>query len=211
MATNSQRRPGRSTRSFDYTEAIAKVCEDVCFRVPDLNHIDMSRVAVSFTQTKHSAPFGIFASATPLRFEGGVLSTERRGRQWTLQRCFRPDGVEYLYILYFYVPRFIELSLSQKLETIVHELYHISPYFNGDLRRFEGRCFAHGSSQKKYDQTVRRFVEHWLKQEPPPEIWDFLRLRYAELIEQYGNLHGTRITMPKLIPIDGTVPTRSSE
>ena len=128
---------------------------------------------------------------------------ESRGRRWTLQRCYRPDGVEYLYIFYFYVPRFIELKLSQKLETIVHELYHISPDFNGDLRRFKGRCFAHGSSQKKYDMTVRGFVDHWLKQDPPTEIWGFLKLGYRELIDIYGGLHGTRISMPKIIPTEG--------
>lgn len=200
MSLKSSERPGRAARSFDYTGAVSKVCEDVCFRVPALNHIDMTRVAISFSQTKHSAPFGIFASATPLRFEGGELIVIKRDTKWTLQRCFRTDGVEYLYILYFYVPRFIELKLSQKLETIVHELYHISPYFNGDLRRFKGRCFAHGSSQKKYDETVRSFVDHWLKQNPPSEIWGFLRYGYRELAEVYGTLHGTKIPMPKIIP-----------
>lgn len=201
MSPRSSKRPGQSARSFDYTGAIEKVCRDVCFRVPALNHIDMDRVAVSFSQTKHSAPFGIFASATPLRFEGGDLTVFKRGKRWTLQRCFRDNGVEYLYILYFYVPRFIELKLSQKLETIIHELYHIGPSFNGDLRRFKGRCFAHGSSQKKYDETVREFVDHWLKQNPPPEIWDFLRYGYRDLVDAYGALHGTKIPMPKIIDV----------
>jgi hypothetical protein len=162
----------------------------------------MSRVAISFAQTKHSAPFGIFATTTPLRFKGGGLFMQSQGKDWTLQRCYRADGVEYLYILYFYVPRFIELKLSQKLETIVHELYHINPDFNGDLRRFKGRCFAHGSSQKKYDQTVRDFVDHWLKQNPPPKIWNFLQYNYKELLAEFGGLHGTRIQAPKIITLE---------
>ncbi len=192
----------RHTRpSFDYTAAIADLCVDIVFRVPELRHIDMSRVAVSFAQTKHSEPFGVFASATPLRFEGGKLNYEARNKTWAIQRCFNPDGVEYLYILYFYVPRFIELKLSQKIETIVHELYHISPFFNGDVRRFHGRCYAHGSSRKKYDDTVRGFVDHWLKQEPSQKIWSFLRLNYMELIQVYGALHGTRIPSPKMVPV----------
>jgi hypothetical protein len=196
MATKSK------GRSFDYTAAITKVCEDICFRVPALCHIDMSRVAISFAQTKHSAPFGIFATTTPLRFKDGELIMQSQGKPWTLQRCYRTDGVEYLYILYFYVPRFIELKLSQKLETIVHELYHINPDFNGDLRRFKGRCFAHGSSQKKYDLTVRDFVDHWLKQNPPPKTWNFLQYNYKGLLGKYGGLHGTRIPAPKIIPVE---------
>ncbi len=200
--THSSKRPGKLSRSFDYTAAISKVCEDICFRVPELGHIDMSRVAISFSQTKHSAPFGVFATTTPLRFKFGETRMHMKGKDWMVQRCVRNDGVEYLYILYFYVPRFIELKLSDKLETIVHELYHVSPEFNGDLRRFQGRCFAHGSSQKQYDAVVRKFVDVWLKHDPPPELWDFLRLGYTEIVAQYGGVHGTKIPMPKIIPVE---------
>jgi len=186
--------------SFDYTAAITAVCGDMCFRVPELRHIDMSRVAVGFSQTKNSEPFGIFASATPLRFENGESTYQSRGRTWTLQRHLRPDGLEYLYILYFYVPRFIELPLSQKLDTIVHELYHVNPLFNGDLRRFAGRRFAHGS-KKQYEHTVNRLVQSWLKQEPPDELWEFLCYNYKDLMAKYGKLTGTRIPTPKIIPV----------
>jgi predicted metallopeptidase len=186
---------------FDYTAALARVCADVCFRVPALNHIDMDRVAVCYAQTRHSAPVGTFACVTPLRFKNGDLTKSTRSGEVTLPRYFNNDGVEYLYIIHFYVPRFIELRLPQKLETIVHELYHIAPLFNGDLRRFAGRCSTHGSSQKKYDQIVQGFVDHWLKQNPPPQIWDFLRLDYKELILAYGRLVGKKINFPKIIPV----------
>jgi len=198
---HSMQRPGRLSRSFDYTGAIVKVCEDICFRVPELNHIDMGRVAVSFTQTRHSDPFGVFAAVTPLRFENGSTQSHQRGKDWKVQRCLRPDGVEYLYILYFFVPRFMELKFRDKLETIVHELYHINPDFNGDLRRFRGRCFMHGSSQKRYNAVVRTFVEKWLKRDPPPELWDFLNFDYKEIVARFGGVHGTRIPMPKVIPV----------
>ena len=185
--------------SFDYTAAIAAVCEDICFRVPELRHIDMGRVAVGFSQTKHSEPFGIFASATPLRFENGEQYRQSRGRVWTIQQYFRPDGIEYMYILYFYVPRFMELPLSQKLDTIVHELYHVNPLFNGDLRRFSGRQFAHGS-KKRYDHIVNRLVQYWLKRDPPGELWEFLCCNYRDLTIKYGKPSGTRIPAPRIIP-----------
>jgi len=159
----------------------------------------MNRVAVGFSQTKNSEPFGIFASATPLRFKNGEPFYESRGRLWTVQRYFRPDGLECLYILYFYVPRFIELPLSQKLDTIIHELYHVNPLFNGDLRRFAGRRFAHGS-KKRYDQIVHRLVQYWLKQDPPSDLWEFLCYNYRDLTAKYGKLSGTRIPAPRIIP-----------
>ncbi|MDR0521899.1 MAG: hypothetical protein LBH00_08630 [Planctomycetaceae bacterium] len=189
------------THFFDYTAAVASVCGDMSFRVPELRHIDIARVAFSFSQTKNSAPFGIFATTVPLRFENGdAFQLNRKGLVYTVQKCLRSDGTEFLYILYFYVPRFIELPLLQKLETIVHELYHISPQFNGDLRRFPGRCFAHGSSQKEYDRIVSRLVQYWLKQNPPEPLWDFLRFNFRDLTQQFGKLHGTRIPFPKIIP-----------
>lgn len=189
--------------SFDYTAAISAVCSDMCFRVPELHHIDMNRVAVGFSQTKNSEPYGVFASITPLRFENGEQFYQSRSRLWTLQRHFRPDGVEYLYILYFAMPRFIELSLSQKLDTIVHELYHVNPLFNGDLRRFAGRRFAHGS-KKRYDQNVNRLVQYWLKNDPPSGLWEFLQYNYRDLTAKYGRVSGTRIPAPKIIPAHGT-------
>ncbi len=188
-------------QSFDYTAVIARVCEDICFRLPEFRHIDMRYVGVSFSQTKHSDPHGVFASTYPLRFQDGAQTTLRRGRPWTIQRFFKRDGTEYLYILYFYVPRFMELSLTDKLETIIHELYHINPLFNGDLRRFKGRCFAHGSSQKKYDATVRALTQRWLARDPAPEIWDPLRYNFAQIQSIYGNITGTRIPTPKIVPV----------
>jgi len=186
--------------TFDYTAAIAAVCGDICFRVPELRHVDMSRVAVGFSQTKNSEPFGIFASTIPLRFENGEHFQHSRGRVWTVQRHFRPDGVEYLYILCFYAPRFIELPLTQKLDTIVHELYHVHPLFNGDIRRFAGRQYKHGS-HKRYDQIVNRLVQSWLKQDPPSDLWEFLCCNYRELNEKYGKPSGTRIPTPRIIPV----------
>ena len=202
-SNGSTKRPKRFSGSFDYTGALATVCRDICFRVPELNHIDMDRVAVGFSQTRHSAPFGVFASTIPLRFKNGETHIDAKGKVWRIERRLRLDGVEYLYILCFFAPRFIDLKFRDKLETIIHELYHISPDFNGDLRRFKGRCFAHGSSQKRYDTVVRNFVEKWLKQDPPPEIWDFLYHDYKELVARFGGVHGTRYAMPKIVPTDG--------
>jgi predicted metallopeptidase len=184
----------------DYTAALAELCRDIVFRVPMLRHIDMSCIAVSFSQTKHAHPYGTFASITPLRFKGGAKTAERHGRLWTLPEVQTAAGTETLYIIYFFVPRFIELKLSQKLETVIHELYHISPDFNGDIRRFPGKNYAHGSSQKKYDAVVRSLSEHYLKQDPPQEFLDFLHYNYKELTARHGRLSGTRIPMPKLIP-----------
>ncbi len=197
----AKRKRSDFSSSFDYTAALRRVCEDICFRVGEFRTIDMDRVALSLSQTRSSSTYGVYASLTPLRFEEGKMETFNRGRRWGIQRLPSREGPDYLYILYVFVPRFMDLRLTDKLETIVHELYHISPKFDGDLRRFEGRCYAHGSSQKKYDAAVFSLLRKWLEQNPPPELWDFLHWNYQELSVRFGSVCGLKIPPPKIFPI----------
>jgi len=178
-----------------------RLCDDLVARVAPLRHIDMSRVAVGFTQTRKATCYGMYASLTPMRFAGGRPHTFRHGQRWGVQRLHGPDGREMLYILTFYLPRFLDLAFREKLTTTVHELWHISPKFDGDVRRFAGRCFAHGSSQARYDAEVSRLVDRWLSLSPPESVFGFLRMNFRELSARHGRVIGRKIRMPKLIPI----------
>ncbi|MDR1492150.1 MAG: hypothetical protein LBT05_05470 [Planctomycetaceae bacterium] len=191
----------KAATGFNFTTAMRTVCEDICMRVSELSHINMDRVAISFSQTRHSQNYGVFASLTPLRFLDGRASMQHKGKYWAIQRYRSLDGFEYYYILYFYLPRFLNMKLTDKLETIIHELYHINPTFNGDIRRFEGRCYAHGNSQKEYDAVVHRLMKKWFDQNPSPEIWEFLRFNHDELTEHFGAVYGTKIPPPKILPV----------
>ncbi len=187
---------------FDFTAHMRRLCEDMAMRLDQLRHVDMSRVAVSFAQTRRTGSFGMFASLTPLRFAGGTMHTFRRKRRWGLQRVYAPDGREMLYILNFYLPRFLDLSFREKLTTTLHELWHIGPKFDGDLRRLGGRCFAHGASQKKYDAHIAALAERWLSLGPPEPLYAFLTLNFRVLTERHGRVVGRRVPVPKLVPLD---------
>ena len=183
---------------FDFTLHIRRLCQDMVARLEELRHIDMGLVAVSFSQARKAADCGMYASLTPLRFAGGERHTVRRGQRWTLQRVY-DGGREMLYILNFYLPRFLDLPLEEKLTTVVHELWHIGPRFDGDLRRFRGRCYAHSGSQQKYDAQAKRLVDRWLALGPPAPLYDFLHLRFRQLSARHGRVHGQRVPTPKLI------------
>lgn len=187
---------------FDFTLHMRRLCDDMVSRLDQLHHVDMSRVAVSFAQTRRAGSQGMFASLTPLRFAGGQMHTYRRKRRWAMQRLCDPDGREMLYILNFYLPRFLDLSFREKLATTLHELWHIGPKFDGDLRRLGGRCFAHGSSQKRYDAHVGALLDRWLGLSPPAPLFDFLRLGFRELAARHGRVFGRRVPVPKLAPLD---------
>jgi predicted metallopeptidase len=198
MATARQTRLQRP--AFDFTLHVRHVCEDMTDRLAELRHIDVSRVAISFSQTRTKSVYGMYASLTPLRFTGGRAHIVRRGRQWTMQRLYSPSGREMLYILNLYLPRFLDLSLREKLATIVHELWHISPEFNGDLRRYGGRCHVH-NRLGEHDRQSDRLAQKWLAAGPNEAIYDFLKSTFPELRQQYGRVIGNRVPTPKLLPV----------
>ncbi len=196
-----RRRRAKKPPGFDFTGRMRLLCHDMTQRVPELTHIDFQRVAVSFSQTRKSVAHGMYASLTPMRFIGGATSTVRGGRNWAIQRLEDDHGREMLYILSFYLPRFLDLDFREKLTTIVHELWHVSPRFDGDVRRFRGRCYAHSGSQKNFDAVAERMADDWLSLKPPAELYEFLHRGYRKLREKHGAIYGTKIPTPKLYPL----------
>jgi len=194
--------PSHATGGFDFTHHVGRLCADIAARLPDLNHVDMRKVAVRFCQVRKGVSYGTQASLTPLRFAHGERTTVRRGQTWTIQRVLDASGQEMLYLLSFYLPRFLDRSLHDKLSTVFHELWHISPLFDGDLRRLPGRCYAHGSNQQAFHAEMAPLVERWLALSPPEETYAFLRHDFRQLVERHGPVYGTRYPTPKLVRVD---------
>jgi hypothetical protein len=191
-----------TTTGFDFTLHMRRLCDDMIARLDELRHVDMSRVAVSFAQTRRPGSLGMFASLTPMRFSGGELHSVRRQRRWGIQRFYDDTGREMLYILNFYLPRFLDLPFREKLTTTLHELWHVGPKFDGDVRRLGGRCFAHGSSQEQYDVHIEALLDQWLAMSPPASLFDFLRLHFRELVALHGRVYGRKVPVPQLVPLD---------
>jgi len=186
---------------FDFTGHMRRVCEHATQTVDPLRHIDMSRVGVCFRQARKRVSHGIHASLTPMRFEGGSLFTTRGARRYTIERMFSAGGEEMLYILGFYLPRFLDCPVSEKLVTVFHELWHIGPRFDGDLRRHPGRCYVHSGSQAEYDRHAASLADQWLAAGPPEELLAPLRLDFHEHHHRRGGVYGVKIRHPKLLPV----------
>lgn len=187
-------------RPFDFTSAMHRLCCDVAERVDEFQHIRMDEVAVTFAQARRRVSHGLQAKLTPMRFENGGLHTRRYGRTWTVQRLFDGDR-EILYILTFYLPRFLDQTFREKLVTVFHELYHIGPRFDGDLRRMGGRYHVHTHSQKEYDRLMGRLVDRYLALRPPQDRYAFLKKKFRTLHARHGGIVGLRVPVPKLIPV----------
>jgi predicted metallopeptidase len=185
---------------FDFTRAMRLLCEDVAARLPQFAHLRIDEIAITFAQTRRRVPHGLQAKLTPLRFENGSLMTRRGRRAWTVERLYEGDR-EMLYILTFYLPRFLDHSFREKLITVFHELYHISPGFDGDIRRMDGRYHVHTHSQQEYDREMDRLAEQYLRRSPPPDLYEFLKFNFRGLCARYGTVVGKRLATPKLIEL----------
>jgi predicted metallopeptidase len=189
-----------SQSTFDFSARMHVLCADIAARLPQFRHVRMDEVAVTWSQARNQSIHGLQARLTPLRFEGGAATTVRRGQTWAIQR-YLLGNVEVLYLLTFFLPRFLNQTFREKMVTVMHELYHINPSFNGDIRRLQGHCHVHSRSQKKFDRKMGEFVDQYLALSPPERALGFLHYNHRELQARMGTIIGLRVPVPKLLPL----------
>jgi hypothetical protein len=114
---------------------------------------------------------------------------------------------EIKYLISFTLPRFCDQSLDHsrkerfyrrstdawvaKLDTVVHELYHIDPEHRG-IRRVEnedGSCSLHSHGPQFLTQ-VAQMVSEYLDTSPDPAMYSFLMDDFDALETAYGGVVG---------------------
>ncbi len=163
----------------DLSAELSHLAGDVCRRVKVLAHIDPEALLFTLSRSRALGEHGLYARICPLRPWNGNNEVTRRQRGrleiWRLPRL-QHEGRDILYLINLLVPRFFRLSFREKLHTLLHELYHISPSFDGSLRRFPGRCHAHGRSRRRYDADVAVLVDDYLGQNIDPALFRVLEI-----------------------------------
>jgi hypothetical protein len=191
---------GPRDRPFDFCGHLRRLLVDVAQRCPQLGHVDMARVLLGVTQARSGRRHGLQARVTPLRFARGALTRKRRGATYQVQRYFLGDH-EYLYLMTFCLPRFLDQEFDDKLVTVFHEMFHLSPACDGDLRRHNGRYHLHTHNQKGYDRHMLELARSYLNSRPEPRLHHFLRLNFSQLLRRHGAVHGIVVPRPKIIPL----------
>jgi len=203
---------------INYTERLSLLMQDVVSRVPQLSFIDMAEVLV-FARSGRSNAEGAFATChcltLPASEPGYYFWRDRttmkltRRSEWFVTKSptvtIGPRQVKYM--LSFTLPRFCDQSLDRsrkerlypgaepwiaKLDTVVHELYHIDPDLAG-IRRIEkedgtysANCHGH-----RFFEQVAEMVHAYLSTNPSPAVYEFLREDFAGLDNRYGGIVGT--------------------
>ena len=185
---------------FDFTCSMTLLVEDIVKVHPAFSHIELNNILVAISPSNGSRN-GVLAKLRPMRFEGGSKSKMVRGIEYLAPEV-NINGNSILYIVYFHLPRFLNHSEHKtRLATVLHELYHISPLFNGDVRRFPGKNYAHGSSRKKYDALINAYTSEYSKSTNNSELSDFLKYKYSELKRKYGAVYGDMVRIPRSKPV----------
>jgi len=191
---------GPADRPFDFCSHIRRLCADVVRHCPELAHIDVSRLLFAMTQARSGEPHGLQARVTPLRFRHGQLTRRRHGVCYQVQRYF-VGGREMLYLVTFCLPRFLDQDFDDKFVTLFHELYHISPAFDGDLRRHDGRYDLHSHSKRLYDEHMAKLAKAYLSNGADRPLHAFLHLNFAQLRHRHGGVVGVVVPRPRLLPV----------
>jgi hypothetical protein len=186
--------------TLDLTAACARLCQDLCQQLPEFAHIDTGCLLFCLSRSRVAGTAGVYARIVPLRFADGHATLDRRrGRYRETYRMppLNHQGRNILYLIYLLIPRFLRLSFQQKLCTIIHELYHISPACDGDIRRLPGRNFAHGASRRRFDERIEQLGAAYLATTPDPQLLSFLHS--DETAWQRGELRltGLRVPLPR--------------
>ena len=192
--------------------------QDIVSRVPTLSFIDMKDVLV-FARSGRSNAEGAFATCHCLTLpasEPGYYfwrdrATHRvtRRSEWFVTKspsvtiAARPIK----YMISFALPRFCDQSLDRsrkerfypgalpwmaKLDTVVHELFHIDPQLAG-IRRIEREDGAYSANchGHRFFEQVADMVHTYLDTAPAAAAYEFLRDDFAALERKHGGVVGT--------------------
>lgn len=206
---------------INYTERIALLMQDVVSRTPALGFIDLREVLV-FGRFGRPEAEGAFATCHCLTLpetepgyyfwkdrETGELT---RRSEWFVTKTpeVRVGEKRIKYLISFVLPRFCEQTLGRswkaelygqplkgvpwvaKLDTIIHELYHIDPAATG-LRQFahaDGTRASRTHAPEFYED-VAAMTRDYLATSPNPALYEFLKWDFATLQARYGGVMAT--------------------
>lgn len=195
---------------LDFTERMGALVEDLVRRLPALGHIRTERLLLAVSRARRGGLSGTFARIYPLKFEGGTDRFMRRvgrARQTYEMPPVVHEGRRILYIVTFLLPRFQNLPFETKLATVIHELYHVGPACDGDIRRLPGKNFAHGHSREVYDRHMSELAARYVHGTRDRALTEFLEHDFRTLDRRYGGVTGLRVS-PPLPRLVATEPAR---
>jgi hypothetical protein len=164
-------------RRPNLNKAVRALIRDIAARMPEFVHVRASRILVIAGEARRASR----GTVKPLCFRGG-RSTDRTGRR---KPIIRLKGKRMLYCITLRPLFFRSSTPKARIETVMHELFHMSRRFDGTLHA--GR--RHSVLGREFPRKLRPLVRRYLKQCPPELLKAFAytgELKVLQWLERPG-------------------------
>lgn len=137
-----------------FNRSVRALLDHIVETMPEFGHIKPSRVLIVAGEARRASR----GTVKPLLFEPGQLAEGDNRRRPVV----RVRGRKMLYCITLRPLFFRDSSTKQRIGTILHELFHISPSFDGTL----ARARRHSEAGRDFQKRLRPLVRRYLKQCP---------------------------------------------
>ncbi|HEY8548428.1 MAG TPA: hypothetical protein VIL35_00615 [Vicinamibacterales bacterium] len=204
---------------INFTDCLTRLTRDIVARVEPLSFIDPDRV-LFFARFGRSGAEGAYATCHCLclpeaepgyyYWRDSLTGEITRRSEWFVPRTptvtVGPHRQDYL--ISVALPRFCDQTLGHsrkaafyedcepwiaKLDTVVHELYHIDPKGEG-IRQMASDDGLQCGSQchgPTFYTDVAALVRQYLATKPDRAVYEFLKYDFAQLVSRYGRVVAT--------------------
>jgi hypothetical protein len=142
-----------ATRRPNFNQAVRALIRDIALHMPEFSHIKASRILVVAGEARRASRGTVKPLVAPTADDRRKPVVKVKGRRMLYCITLRP--------------LFFRSSTAQdRIGTLLHELFHISPRFDGTLD--EAR--RHEQTGREFGMKLRPLVRRYLRQ-CPPELW----------------------------------------
>ena len=134
---------------------------DLSTRSPEFSHLVPARVLVVAGEARRASR----GSVKPLAF----ARAKSRDHSGVRKPVVRVDGRRMLYCVTLRPLFFRDSRPEQRIETLLHELYHVSPAFDGTL----DPARRHARLGRKFSRRFRPLMRRYLRDCPPEVLAPF--------------------------------------
>ncbi|MDY6968141.1 MAG: putative metallopeptidase [Spirochaetota bacterium] len=186
--------------NINITDTLTNITDLIIHHTSIFKHIDLKRILICLSSNRGNSKNGVYGKLVPLRFKNGSEKIQYKGKIYAMPKI-ENNKLDQLYIIYFYFPKFFDIDPYHKLSVIFHELYHISPKFNGDIRRMGKVKASHGHSKKHFDSLFENEVQNFYKYISQSKYMNFLHMDGKTIHKKHNNVYCRRMKVPKPVII----------
>lgn len=178
--------------SINLTDILTLIIHDMVELTEEFKCFDLNKILICCASNRKDFRGATYGKLLPLRFKDGSEIIKHNGRFYTIPKV-KVNNMEILYIIYFYIPKFFNLSAKDKVNVMFHELFHINPEFNGDIRRMGKFKAAHGHSRKSFEEKYIEYADTFFEKIENTPYYNFLKMNSEDIQKEFKKIKYRRM------------------